>query len=485
MSNIKLSYIVPVYNVAPYLRKCVDSLLTQDYADYEIILVDDGSTDDSPQICDEYERAYPRPLPKGKGDRFASVWGAHTADSTQYNLLKENAQENRKNPTEAEAVLWDMLKGNNIGLHFRRQHIILDYIVDFICLEKGLVIELDGGYHNDPEQEEYDKQRTDHLTKLGYTELRFTNEEFLTNPDAVIERIKSVTSSLPSFQGRVGVRPPIRVIHQVNAGLSAARNTGIKCAEGKYLCFVDSDDYWEPNVLGGLMAQVELGDLDVLRFKYQNVNERYEVFNPNKSDPYRNDDYSGDVTDGITFLNTRMSTACYAVMFIVRRALLFNDLTFDIGHLTLDNDECLFTEGIYFEDTDWTPRMLVRAKRVASTNTVVYNYLQREGSITNAVTRSKQQKVLDDKMRLIGEMQRQSNELKSKGLNNTWFSRMIADTVISVIGILSVDFYVERKEYLKQLKQMNIYPLASKSAKARLINFSPRLAVELLHLKNS
>jgi hypothetical protein len=208
------------------------------------------------------------------------------------------------------------------------------------------------------------------------------------------------------------------------------------------------------------------------------------VFQPYKRDSRLDNDYSDDVTDGVTFLNTRMSTACYAVMFIVRRALLFNDLTFDIGHLTLDNDECLFTPGIFFEDTDWTPRMLVRAKRVASTNTVVYNYLQREGSITKAVNRSKQQKVLEDKMRLIGEMQRQSNELKSKDLNNTWFSRMIADTVISVIGILSVDFYVERKEYLKQLKQMNIYPLATKSAKARLINLSPRLAVELLHLKN-
>ena len=91
---------------------------------------------------------------QGIGRSFASVWGAHTADSTQYDLLKENAQANRKNPTEAESILWDMLKGNNIGLHFRRQHIILDYIVDFICIEKGLVIELDGGYHNDPEQAE-------------------------------------------------------------------------------------------------------------------------------------------------------------------------------------------------------------------------------------------------------------------------------------------------------------------------------------------
>ena len=50
----KLSFIVPVYNVAPYLRKCVDSLLAQDYSDYEIVLVDDGSTDESSKICDEF-----------------------------------------------------------------------------------------------------------------------------------------------------------------------------------------------------------------------------------------------------------------------------------------------------------------------------------------------------------------------------------------------------------------------------------------------
>ena len=161
--------------------------------------------------------ASPQPSPEGKGamsalGTFASVWGAHTADSTQYSILKENAQGNRKNPTEAESILWAMLKGNNLGLHFRRQHIILDYIVDFICLEKGLVIELDGGYHNNLEQAEYDKQRTTHLQKLGYTELRFTNEELLTNPDAVIAQIKCVASSLPSLQGRVGERLVLRAV---------------------------------------------------------------------------------------------------------------------------------------------------------------------------------------------------------------------------------------------------------------------------------
>lgn len=161
--------------------------------------------------------ASPQPSPAGKGamsalGTFASVWGAHTADSTQYSILKENAQGNRKNPTEDESILWAMLKGNNLGLHFRRQHIILDYIVDFICLEKGLVIELDGGYHNNLEQAEYDKQRTTHLQKLGYTELRFTNEELLTNPDAVIARIREVAFSLPSLQGRAGDRLVLRAV---------------------------------------------------------------------------------------------------------------------------------------------------------------------------------------------------------------------------------------------------------------------------------
>lgn len=137
---------------------------------------------------------------------FAKVWGAHTADRTQYDLLKENAIANRKTPTEAEAILWDLLKGNNIGLHFRRQHIILDYIVDFICLDKGLVIELDGGYHNNPEQKEYDEQRTAHLQRLGYTELRFTNEELLVNPDSVVAKIKEVASKLPSLKGRTEER---------------------------------------------------------------------------------------------------------------------------------------------------------------------------------------------------------------------------------------------------------------------------------------
>ena len=62
---------------------------------------------------------------------------------------------------------------------------------------------------------------------------------------------------------------------------------------------------------------------------------------------------------------------------------------------------------------------------------------------------------------------------------------MIADTVISIIGILSTDFYEERKGYLERLRAMKVFPIQSRLFKARLMNFSTRLTIELLHLKNA
>ena len=144
----------------------------------------------------------------------------------------------------------------------------------------------------------------------------------------------------------------------------------------------------------------------------------------------------------------------------------------------------MFTPGIYFEDTDWTPRMLCKAKRVASTNSVVYNYLIREGSITNAVNKSKKKKVLIDKIRLVSEMVRQAEDLQKLGRYNRWYKDMITATVISIIDMLSTIFYSERKAYMEKLNELNIYPLRNISMKARLINISPKLAVELLHVKN-
>lgn len=138
--------------------------------------------------------ASPQPSPKGKG---VADLGVHTADPRLYGVLKEFAEENRKNPTEAECVLWNTLKAKGVGLKFRRQHIIEDFIVDFFCNEKKLTIELDGGYHRVPEQMKKDEERTARLQELGYTELRFTNEQVLCEIDNVIKEIIQIAQSLP------------------------------------------------------------------------------------------------------------------------------------------------------------------------------------------------------------------------------------------------------------------------------------------------
>ena len=138
--------------------------------------------------------ASPQPSPKGKG---VDDLGVHTADPRLYGVLKEFAEENRKNPTEAECVLWNTLKAKGVGLKFRRQHIIEDFIVDFFCNEKKLTIELDGGYHRVLEQMKKDEERTARLQELGYTELRFTNEQVLCNIDNVIKEIIQAAQSLP------------------------------------------------------------------------------------------------------------------------------------------------------------------------------------------------------------------------------------------------------------------------------------------------
>ena len=136
-------------------------------------------------------KASPKSSPDGKD------LGVHTADPMWYGMLKEFAEENRKNPTEAESVLWNALKAKGAGLKFRRQHIIEDFIVDFYCNEKKLTVELDGGYHRVPEQMKSDAERTARLKELGYTELRFTNEQVLGDIDNVIKEILASPKSSP------------------------------------------------------------------------------------------------------------------------------------------------------------------------------------------------------------------------------------------------------------------------------------------------
>ena len=97
---------------------------------------------------------------------------------------RTHAIELRKELTPAERKLWSHIRNDQLGVNFRRQHAIGNYIPDFICIEKKLIIELDGSQHL--EQEEYDEERTKYLNSLGYKVIRFWNNEVTNNIDSVI-----------------------------------------------------------------------------------------------------------------------------------------------------------------------------------------------------------------------------------------------------------------------------------------------------------
>lgn len=91
----------------------------------------------------------------------------------------------------AEQVLWNHLRNNALGVKFLRQHIIGDYIADFVSTETNLVVEVDGAYHAEREQMEMDEDRTEALGRMGFRVIRFTNEEVMYNTEETIKTIKN------------------------------------------------------------------------------------------------------------------------------------------------------------------------------------------------------------------------------------------------------------------------------------------------------
>jgi 5-methyltetrahydrofolate--homocysteine methyltransferase len=149
----------------------------------------------------------PTPSPReGEKDTFSEEkdekrpFKYQTADPILYGKLKEFAELNRNNPTKAELVLWEQLKTKQLeDYKFRRQHIIGQYITDFVCLSSMLVIEIDGLIHQLPENQESDAIRTDWLQKQGFKVIRFSNEEVLNDIENVLNKISETLNkqSLP------------------------------------------------------------------------------------------------------------------------------------------------------------------------------------------------------------------------------------------------------------------------------------------------
>ena len=235
----KISIVIPMYNVEKYIGDCLDSILHQSFTDYEIIVVDDGSTDNSARIAEELLAA-PKSSPRGKD---------------------LNTEEN-----------FPSLQGGTMG----------------------------------------------------------------------------------------------RLIRQANAGLSAARNTGLKAANGEYVFFLDSDDWLEKDALERLSKHIQGEDLICFsgRKWYQDT-QRYEVADELQPATYT----TGWEYYNENALQSRRFPFVCAVLRLYRRDFLMEKKLY-------------FTEGIYHEDNMFTPYVCLYAQATKVVNESIYVYRIRKGSIT-------------------------------------------------------------------------------------------------------
>jgi len=152
------------------------------------------SEQEEPKSKPELKTSPPSPPERGPGGEAPSEArdARLTADKSKWHQhLKGFSAEMRRQPTPAENALWQTLRNRQLaGAKFRRQHAIGRYIVDFISTNHKLIIEVDGAVHAEQSQAEYDTGRSTCLAELGYTVLRFSNEQVQHALQSVLEKIR-------------------------------------------------------------------------------------------------------------------------------------------------------------------------------------------------------------------------------------------------------------------------------------------------------
>ena len=304
-----VSIIIPVYNVEKYLKDCLDSVICQTYKDIEIILIDDGSPDNCPQICDDYSRSDTR----------------------------------------------------------------------------------------------------------------------------------------------------IRVIHQVNGGLSKARNSGLKIAHGEYVIFLDSDDYWLGNdSLERCVQDLEKYHPDVLMFERTTYYENGKVTIPGAPNISFINGYSRE--DAIKALMRTGKFIISACCKFVRRGIL-------------EEHNVFFKEGVVSEDLDWTFQMIPYISVLRGFHLPFYAYRKREGSITQSIGR----KNIEDLLDIIKFW---SSEIKSRESNETVRDQLLGylnyQSFIAMGLVAKID-RAERERYLNHLEELSWLNLYDINKKTHLAFWARRL----------
>ena len=275
----------------------------------------------------------------------------------------------------------------------------------------------------------------------------------------------------------------IVVLTQENQGPSGARNNGMQHATGKYLYFVDPDDYVEPKVFGGLMQKMEEQQLDMLRFDYKIVDEEYHPVK--KRDFELQFDYSPCVMSGAEFLADRLDIACNIWRYFYRIDII------------VKNKIWCFT-GDYFDDTPWLPLVLMKAERIGICDTVVYNYQERRDSLVKTKNPKTVKRKNDGYLLLIRLLQEEKQNIQSytnidsvlRDKIALWYDMMISHASLSYLTNAAVSGSQPIRYSFNELRKLNVFPLSQykTSAKNRrkiwMFNHFPVLMMRVLKLKN-
>ncbi|WP_233901443.1 DUF559 domain-containing protein, partial [Tenacibaculum piscium] len=169
-----------------------------------------------------WQKNQPPAILNEKGSNIHQKYKDENSDS--YKLIKEIAFKRKNTTSKAERALWEVLSSKQTGFKFRRYYIIDGFLIDFICLEKKLIIEVNGKYHTTEKQQEAMRLRTEILTEFGYKVVRLDENQILNSPenslknslenrlDKTTKRIIATLNSLPTVSVRKSIPPHVLVM---------------------------------------------------------------------------------------------------------------------------------------------------------------------------------------------------------------------------------------------------------------------------------